>query len=94
MEKFQVIYHPRVLREDLPKLDRVVGERIASAIEKKLLVDPLHFSYPLRKTLYGLFKLRVGNYRVIFAFQSQRTLYIVGIQHRSIVYKEITKRVE
>lgn len=93
MERFQIKYDPRVFREDVPKLDRVWGTKIMNAIYNKLVNSPLHFSVPLRRSLIGFSKLRVGDYRVIFKIISNDEVYIVGIMHRSKVYKELRKRV-
>jgi len=45
--------------------------RIQSAIEKRLLTDPVKFGIPLRSTLRGYRKLRVGDYRVIYKIEEK-----------------------
>lgn len=41
-------------------------QRIRNSIESKLTLAPHQFGEPLRRTLKGYWKLRVGDYRVIY----------------------------
>ncbi len=86
--KFGILYHPAVIREDIPKLSPAWRKRVRRAIEEKLTVAPEAFGKPLRRSLKGYRKLRVGNYRVIFRI-SERDVKIFVIQHRSVVYRNI-----
>ena len=44
---------------------------------------------PLRGELKGLFKLRVGSYRVFYSFdREKRTIYVYLIGHRQEIYKQ------
>ena len=78
-------YHPSVKNEDLPKLDKANAARIRRAIETRLLVAPQDYGEPLRRTLKGYWKLRVGDYRVVFRVKGEEIL-ILGILHRKEVY--------
>jgi len=40
--------------------------RIKKAIEQRLLVAPYEYGMPLRKSLKRYWKLRVGDYRVVY----------------------------
>jgi mRNA interferase RelE/StbE len=82
---FDVIYHEDVVREDIPRLSSTLKKRIREAIEKKLTEKPEIFGKPLRKSLHGYRKLRVGDYRVIFRIERRR-VKIFAINHRSRVY--------
>jgi len=66
--------------------------RIKSAIESRLAVAPHQYGEPLRKTLKGYWKLRVGDYRVVFKIV-ENEVWILGISHRKEVYEKIEKRV-
>ncbi|MBM4350370.1 MAG: type II toxin-antitoxin system RelE/ParE family toxin, partial [Deltaproteobacteria bacterium] len=46
---------------------------------------------PLRKTLHGYWKLRVGDYRVVFKMEGE-VVWVLGIIHRKKVYDAIKKR--
>jgi len=88
---FFVIYHYLVVKEDIPKLSSEIKSRIQSDIKKKLMIDPARFGKPLRKSLKGYKKLRVGDYRVIFRVE-ETTVKVFIIQHRAVVYKKIDGR--
>lgn len=91
---FVVTYNEKVASVDLPKIDGGVKARLKQAIEQKLATSPLHFGIPLRKSLKGYLKLRVGNYRIIFKMvTSKKEVRILGIMHRSVVYGQIKKRI-
>ena len=86
-------YHPDVKRADLPKIDAKNRGMIKRAIEDRLATQPETYGKPLRKTLKGYWKLRVGDYRIVFKVSSDDIL-ILGIIHRKEVYGLIKKRIE
>ena len=88
---FSILYHPRVVEDDIPRIPVVWKEKIRYAIELRLTTFPDLYGKPLRRSLKGYRKLRVGDYRVIFKIERQ-TLKILIIQHRSVVYHKIDKR--
>jgi len=88
---FSVIYHPDVKGRDIPKLNVDVRERIKKAIETRLMVAPHEYGEPLRKTLKGYWKLRTGDYRIVFRVDGDEIL-ILGICHRKEVYPLVEKR--
>lgn len=88
---FFVLYHPAVKKCDIAKLNVDVRKRIKKAIENRLMVAPQEYGEPLRKTLKGYWKLRVGDYRVVFRVDQDEIL-IFGICHRKDVYTVIEKR--
>jgi mRNA interferase RelE/StbE len=89
---FKILYHPKVVREDIPKLPAIWKTKIQLAIESRLISEPGVFGKPLRKSLKGYRKLRVGDYRVIFLLEN-KIVKILAIMHRSIIYEKINKRV-
>ena len=84
-------YHPSVKTEDLPKLDKRTAARIREAIETRLLTAPEEYGEPLRRTLKGYWKLRVGDYRVVFRVRDNDIL-ILGIIHRKEAYRVMEKK--
>jgi len=90
---YTLTYHPDVKRSDLPKLDNKNRHMIKRAIEKRLTTKPEAYGKPLRRSLKGYWKLRVGDYRVVFK-PSEGTIQIFGILHRKEVYSLIQKRTE
>ena len=88
---FKIVYHHLVVRNDIPKLSKEWKIKIQRAIEEKLTTHPDLYGKPLRRSLKGYRKLRVGDYRVIFRIEST-TVKILIIQHRSVVYNQTEKR--
>jgi mRNA interferase RelE/StbE len=87
--KTWIIEYAHSAYEEITALDGAVKKLIKKAIEDKLMVDPLKFGSPLRRNLAGLFKLRVGNYRIIYQIKNNEVIVlIVAIGHRSRVYKD------
>ena len=83
---FKILYHELVVKKDIPQLSQNTKKLVREAIEKKLATFPEHFGKPLRRSLKGYRKLRVGDYRIIFRIDAS-AVKIFLIQHRSIVYK-------
>ena len=90
-DKFSIVYHHLVVSHDIPELSKDWKEKIKRAIEERLTAHPDLYSKPLRRSLKGYRKLRVGDYRVIFKIE-KNTVKIFIIQRRSVVYKEMEKR--
>jgi mRNA interferase RelE/StbE len=81
-----VIYEPDALA-DLEKLSQAVRQRIVNKInwlaENFEQITP----QPLSNQLSGFFKLRVGDYRIIYEFSSaKQTIIIDRVGHRSQIY--------
>ena len=89
---FSVVYHYLAVRDDIPKLPSERKKGVRRAIEERLATHPDLYGKPLRRSLKGYRKLRVGDYRVIFKIE-KNTVKILIIQHRSVVYTEAEKRV-
>ncbi|MEA3438213.1 MAG: hypothetical protein U9R43_17245, partial [Thermodesulfobacteriota bacterium] len=64
-------------------IKRAIKERLAARTEK--------YGSPLRRTLKSYWKLRVGDYRVVFKISGYDIL-ILGIMNRKSVYSQINKR--
>lgn len=88
---FTLHYHPAVRIEDLPLIDRRARGRIRKAIEERLQTKPQDYGEPLRRSLKGYWKLRVGDYRVVFKV-IESEVWILGIRHRKSVYSDMGKR--
>ena len=88
---FEIRYHADV-KSDIAVLNESIKRRIKTAIEKRLVVSPHQYGKPLRKTLKGYWKMRVGDYRVVFKIVKDE-VRVFGIIHRKDVYKEVEKRI-
>lgn len=88
---YSIYYHPDVKKTDLPKLPQNIRNRIRRAIENRLMANPVSYSAPLRKSLKGYRKLRVGDYRVIFRLD-KTMIKVLIIGHRKDVYESTPSR--
>ena len=82
---YRVFYHPAVDQEDFPLIDARLRTRILKAIEQRLASEPSDYGEPLRDPLKRYWKLRVGDYRIIYRFTGQE-VWIYRIGHRKHVY--------
>jgi mRNA interferase RelE/StbE len=86
------MYHVRILKaasRDLAHLDKPVGRRIVERIN--WLAGNLDVIQPeaLTGDLTGFYKLRVGDYRVIYeVVHSEKTIMIHAIGHRREIHRK------
>lgn len=88
--------HRAVLEEDLPALPKPARIAVVAAIEEKLSRAPKDFGTPLRRELFGYWKLRVGDYRVLYRIHEQRVAVLVvkvGPRKDDEVYAQMLKRI-
>ncbi len=91
---FKIEYLESVWTDDLPGISKADRDRIKRAIEERLAQDPVFFGKPLRYSLKGCRRMRVGSYRVIFKIDSQKVVLVLKISHRKAVYKLKSKNIE
>ncbi len=85
---YRVEYLESVVRRDIPKLSKTVRQRIRQAIEVKLTSRPIEFGKPLRYSLKGARRIRIGDYRVIYRIEPSKTVVVLKIGHRREVYRD------
>jgi len=89
MKKWTVIYSDGFTK-DFAKLDRAVQVMVRTWIGRHILLveDPRLFGKPLTGNLKGLWRYRIGNYRIICEINDY-TLIIrfISIGHRREIYK-------
>ena len=76
-------------KKELAKLDKSVADRILRFLEERIATDenPRRFGEALAENLAGLWKYRVGDYRVIVEIQDAIIVVLVlHVGHRSKVY--------
>ena len=88
---YRLVYHPEIRSKDVPAINQNLRGRISRAIETRLTTEPERYGEPLRRTLKGYWKLRVGDYRVVFKVVKNQ-VWIYGIIHRREVYDRIIAR--
>jgi len=85
---YRIEYAPNVEKEEIPALPKTVRAVIKKAIEERLVLDPVRFGKPLRYSLKGLRRLRVGDYRIVYRVNLlDNVVVIVMIKHRKDVYE-------
>jgi len=90
---FILAYHHLVVSRDIPKLSSEWRAKIKLTIEERLTTHPDIYGKPLRQSLAGYRKLRVGDYRVVFKIE-KTIVKVLIIQHRSVVYNEVSNRMK
>lgn len=86
---FQVEYLVPVVKDDISALPKSIKTNIKTAVEERLMVDPIGFGKPLRYSLKGHRRLRVGDYRVVYRIEAEkRLIIIIAIKHRKDIYKD------
>jgi mRNA interferase RelE/StbE len=74
---------------DLSKLDKPIQRRIFRYLHERIAnaEDVRDYGKSLQHELSGLWRYRVGDYRVLCRIEDQRlTVLVVEIGHRSVVY--------
>ena len=73
------------------KLDPKVQQDIFRYLRERITgsSDPRQFGKPLRMNLAGLWRYRVGNYRLICRFEEDRlVVFVIKVAHRREVYED------
>jgi len=86
---WKIEYNPHV-EKDLRAIDRKDQRRIQDFMNERvaLLEDPRTIGDSLKGTLGGLWKYRVGDYRIICDIRDESvTVLVVRIGHRRKVYR-------
>jgi len=76
--------------KQLHKLDRAVQKRLLDWLDDRIegCKDPRHFGEPLKGDLAGLWRYRVGDYRIICELQDNRLVVVaIAIGHRREIYR-------
>lgn len=79
-----IIEYKASVERDLRKLGKPAARRVIDRLEEVLGMDPDR-GIPLKGEYAGLFKLRVGDYRVIYA-KTRDGVVVLRIGHRKNVY--------
>ena len=74
--------------EDLERLDKVIAQNVANKIDRLSQSIESILPTPLKGQFKGKYKLRVGDWRVIYSFEhSSQLITIYAVRHRREVYK-------
>ncbi len=87
--KYNIEYIEEVVKKHIPSLPSTVKKLIKTAIEERLMVDPINFGKPLQYSLKGHRRLRVSDYRIIYRIETNENIVlIIAIKHRKDVYED------
>jgi mRNA interferase RelE/StbE len=87
---YRIIYHPNV-KDDIKTLSKSQRDRVKNAIVTRLQTEPEKYGNPLKRSLKGYWKLRVGDIRVVFKILKKEIL-ILSILHRKSIYETAVTR--
>ena len=80
----------RTAEKQIKKLDRVAQELIVRFLRERLrpAENPRQWGKPLHGEKQGLWRYRVGDYRLICDIQDEKiTVLVLGVGHRKDVYR-------
>ena len=80
------------MAEDLAPIPQNIKNRIRVAIENRLINTPVLSGKPLRQSLSGHRKMRVGDYRIIYRIKGN-SIIVLKIGHRKDVYEKALQRI-
>ena len=92
---FTVLIDELVFSEDFRRIDHKDQQRIIRAIRQKLVIDPEGYGSPLKGPFKGFWKLRVGEFRVVYSIDKGKVeVYVIaaGFRRNEEVYREAAKR--
>ena len=90
LPKWIVEFDDRARRE-LRKLDQQTQQEILRYLRERIAgsPDPRQFGKPLRMNLAGLWRYRVGDYRLICRLEENRlVVFVIRVGHRRDAYEE------
>ncbi len=84
---YEVEFTPHA-EKDISSLDKTVAQNIANKIDWLSRNIESIILFPLKGKFKGKYKLRIGDWRVVYSFES--TSYVItiyAVRHRSEIYK-------
>ncbi len=83
------IEYAKGIVKDLKKLPKEIKEKALEIVETVLAEDP-YAGRPLKGSYKGLWKYRLGDYRIVYTIESNRlVIFVLRIRHRKNVYEGI-----
>jgi mRNA interferase RelE/StbE len=90
MEKQVFVFYTAHARKDLRRLEQADARRITLTVADITKKKPLEKAKQLSGLFQGLYRYRIGNYRVIFQCDDKGEMYILNIlnvKHRKDAYR-------
>jgi len=84
---YEAVWHAKV-KNDLASLGKDDASRVIRAVRERLARDPLGLGKPLKGVFKGLYRYRIGVYRIIYAVDhAERRLIVLHVRHRKNAYR-------
>jgi mRNA interferase RelE/StbE len=81
------VEYAKSVAKDLNPLPKSVRAKALDVVEKILAKDP-HQGKSLKGSLEGLYRYRIGDYRVIYTIEKNRlVVFVLRIRHRKDAYR-------
>ena len=85
--KWTIKFKPKAAKE-FDKLDRTIQVRIMRFLEERAVLDPKAYAEPLKGTFKGLWRYRVGDYRIIVdILEEELVIAVLRVAKREDVYE-------
>jgi mRNA interferase RelE/StbE len=88
---YEIELRPDVVAEDLTELPVNIRARIIRTVERRHTTEPTRYGVRLSQSLGGLWKIRVGDYRIVYEIEEKKVT-VWAIRHRRVVYAEAERR--
>src|SRR5579862_8061300 len=85
--KFIIEFIDQDAFDQFRSLPKATQKTLGKAMRERLEVDPVSFGKPLRYSLKGHRRLRVGDYRIVYRINDEKEIVtIVAVDHRKDIY--------
>lgn len=92
---YRIVVDDLVLKKDFRKIGVEDQKRIIRAIRQRLTTRPKDYGKPLKGELKGFWKLRVGQFRVVYEIRDEQVIVaviMVGFRRDEEVYRAALAR--
>jgi addiction module RelE/StbE family toxin len=87
--RFVIEFIDKDALDQFKALPKATQKTLGTAMRDRLEVDPVSFGKPLRYSLKGHRRLRVGDYRIVYRINEEKKIVtIVAVDHRKDVYEQ------
>jgi mRNA interferase RelE/StbE len=84
---YNVKWHEKALK-DLKSLDKSNAKAIVDKVKDYLVKEPLSIGKPLKGLFKGMYRYRMGDYRVIYTVdKAEKTILILKVGARKDIYR-------
>lgn len=85
---YSLIWHERALK-DLKRIDKEKAWQIVDRMKTYVVNNPESVGKPLKGIFKGMFRYRLGDYRIIYTIDNtEKKIEVLVIDHRKQVYKK------